>query len=162
MKQNEAENKKKSQSVFSWLLWWQLDKEELEKQVNEYGTLKITQSARGISFLFQLLSLVIAIGAILFTNIITGSAFLYVFLYLILGFFIYKGHRWAMIGVMAMSTFATFSNFYSSVVANSTNGTPIINSSLMWALFFWTIGMHFYYLAFKVENLRAKTKKEPQ
>jgi len=30
----------------------------------------------------------------------------------------------------------------------------------MWALFFWTITMHFYYLAFKVEGLRAKDKKE--
>jgi len=160
MKQDEAENKKQSQSIFSWLLWWRLDKEELKRQVNEYETLKITQSARGISFLFQLLSLVITTGAILFTNIITSSALLYVFLYLILGFFIYKGHRWAMIGVMTLSTFATFSNFYSSVVSNSANGTPIINSSLMWALFFWTITMHFYYLAFKVESLRAKAKKE--
>lgn len=160
MKQDETENKKKSQSIFSWLIWWRIDKEELKKQVKEYETLKITQSARGISFLFQLLSVVIATGAILFTNIITVSAFFYVFLYLILGFFIYKGRRWAMIGIMALSTFATFSNFYNSVVANPENGTPIINSSLMWTLFFWTITMHFYYLAFKVEGLRAKDKKE--
>ncbi len=36
MNQNKVENKKNSQSLFNWLLWWRLDKKELEKQVKEY------------------------------------------------------------------------------------------------------------------------------
>ncbi len=154
-KQNEVENKKKSQSIFtdfSWLLWWQLDKDELQKQVEEYETLKITQSARGISLLFLLFSVVVTTGFVLFLNW-DSSAFLDAFLFLILGFFIYKGHRWAMIGAMLLWTFEKFSmfgEFYLTTV-----------SSILFSLLWWAIYMHAFYLAFKIEGLRAKAKKEP-
>jgi len=156
MKQNEAENKKKSQSIFGWLLWWQLDKDELQRQVKEYETLKIYQSARGISLLFLLFSAVATTGFILFLNL-DSSNFLDIFLFLILGFFIYKGHRWAMIGAMLLWTFEKLYMFIeqSSTIIGNPSFTRIFLPLLWWATY-----MHAFYFAFKVEGLRAKAKKE--
>lgn len=161
--QNESDNKGKKQSIstdFSWLKWWQLDiwlqldKEGFQKQAKEYETLKITQSARGISFLLLLYSAVVTTGAILL-NIITSSAFLDVFILIVLGIFIYKGKRWAMVVAMI---FVTFEKLGALIIdytgAQSFVVTVII--SLLW----WAICLHTFYLAFKVEGLRAKAKKE--
>ena len=106
-KGNKAEKKKESKNIFadfSWLLWWRIDKDELQKQIKEYKTLKITQSAKGIGLLFLLFSSAITVVLVLFLDWEIYSL-LDIFLFLILGFFIYKGHRWAMIGTMLLWTF---------------------------------------------------------
>jgi hypothetical protein len=41
---------------FRWLLWWEIEPEELKKQAEQYSTLKFYQSARGISALLLSLS----------------------------------------------------------------------------------------------------------
>jgi len=38
-----------------WLLWWRIDRQELERQIASYATLPIFQSARGREFLVSLL-----------------------------------------------------------------------------------------------------------
>lgn len=149
--------KKKDKSIFtdfSWLFWWRLDKDELQKQVEEYETLKISQSARGISLLFLLFSAVVTTGFILFLDW-DSSAFLDVFLFLILGFFIYKGHRWAMIGAMLLWTYEKF-----SILIFEDFSSPTVKPfyHIFLSLLWWAVYMHFFYLAFRVESLRAKAK----
>jgi len=46
-KETEAAPKKKKSG--HWLAWWKIEPEELQKQVAEYKSLKLYQSARGIS-----------------------------------------------------------------------------------------------------------------
>ena len=41
-------NKIKSNNL-NWILWWKIDKDDLNRQIEYYNSLKITQSYRGIS-----------------------------------------------------------------------------------------------------------------
>lgn len=48
-----------------WLLWWEIDPAELERQAEGHATLKMAESARGRGFLLAVLSGVLnaAVGA---------------------------------------------------------------------------------------------------
>lgn len=134
---------KKGKNASHWFLWWQLDPDELHKQVEGYQSLKIHQSAKGQSLLLLIFSAAMNTALILF-SILDSFVFLDVFLFLVLGFFIYQGHKWAMMGAMILWT---LEKLLSLLEVN-----PII--SLIW----WAVYMHAFYLAFKVENLRANLK----
>ncbi len=146
---DQTQPKPKKNNFFNWFLWWQIDQEEVEKQVSEYNTLKITQSARGKSTLFLLFSVVVNC-IFIYLKILDVYAFIDAFLFLFLAFFIYKGHKWAMIGAMALWTFEKVF----ILVGNISNGSTIFSSVLWWALY-----MHAFYLAFNVEKLRSKNVK---
>jgi hypothetical protein len=82
--------KKPKKSGYHWLLWWKIDPEELTRQITEYNTLKVYQSARGISLLCTGLSAIITIGFTFFgwldaLTLIDGTVLL------VLGAFIYFG-----------------------------------------------------------------------
>lgn len=86
--------KKPKKSGYHWLLWWKIDPEELTRQITEYNTLKVYQSARGISLLCTGLSAIITIGFTFFgwldaLTLIDGTVLL------VLGAFIYFGRKWA-------------------------------------------------------------------
>jgi len=157
MENNTSSKVNKKSNFFDWMLWWRIDKNELEKQVREYETLKITQSARGISLLMLLLSFTITLGFVLFLNWDSSGIF-DAFLFLVLGFFIYKGHRWAIIGAMLLwsyeKLYMLYIQYQNASVAGSSSPSPF--PSLIW----WAIYMHAFYLAFQVERLRAKERKE--
>lgn len=150
------EKKKKGGNLWSWLLWWNLDKNEIQAQADTYNSLKITQSARGISFLLLIFSAVVTVIFILFLNW-DSSALFDAIAFLVLGYFIYKGHKWAMLGAMALWTYdKLFILFQQYETASATGGStpnPII--TLIW----WATYMHAFWLAFQVERLRSKTKK---
>jgi hypothetical protein len=136
---------KKKNAALSWLLWWQLDNDEINKQLLDYQTLKIYQSARGISFLLLLLSAVITALFIVFFHaevlVLIDSV-----LMIIIGLFVLRGHKWAMIAAMILWTFE-------KLVSLPTNAFV----SLLW----WALYMHSFYLAYRVEKLRGLVPKTP-
>jgi len=135
------------------LLWWEIGPEELEGQVENYNTLKVTKSARGLSFLCLIVSSVITLTVILTTNIVDkSSGIIEVILFLILGFFIYKGQKWAIIVTMVLWTVEKFAWVYEALNKNNYNYSLFIH--ILW----WCLYMHVFYIALKVENLRSKIK----
>ena len=78
--------------TWSWVLWWMIDEAELERQTNQYGTLKIHQSARGQS---MLLTLVSALISTLMIELVSHdrAAYLDSVILAALGVFILFGHR---------------------------------------------------------------------
>lgn len=144
----------KGRSLWRMLLWWRLDQDELNRQIAEYHSLKITQSARGQSLLLLIFSACVTTLLIAFFSWST-DAFFDVFLALFLGYFIYKGHKWAIIGAMAYWSLAkaylVFDGFQTS--PGKSSPSPIIH--LVW----WAIYMSPFYLAYKVEQARDKEKQ---
>jgi len=148
-----TKNKKKSKSFLRWIFWWQLDQEELDKQVAEYHSLKITQSARGQSFL---LLLFVALATLVQPFFISGyENFVDVLIALVLGYFIYRGHQWAMISAMI---WCSLGKFYLVYVGMVTPSPPSYASNPIIHLVFWALFMHAFYFAFRVERLRKQVK----
>ncbi len=87
-------HKRERSGLLGWLLWWRIDEDEFKKQVTLYGSLRMTQSARGQSFLLFILSAAATTTFIAFgtTNL---AAFIDVVVALALGYFTYRGLQWA-------------------------------------------------------------------
>lgn len=137
--------KDKGHSLLGWLMWWKIDEGELKKQVDEYENLKITQSSRGQSLLAVAFSSVLTILLVIFLDF-DSSSFFDAFLLLALGFFMFKGHRWAMIASMIIWTFEKGYSLF-------TGTNPFM------AILWWSIYMHIFLDAFRVETIRAKARK---
>ncbi len=124
---------------------------ELKKQLENYHTLGITQSARG--------QVVLVFGALLLLSLIlsffaitdTTSVLLSFIIYIPILIFIYKGYKWAMITLMVLWTGEKIYTAYLAVE----NGGSII-SSIIWLI----IGLSVVYKALKVENLKEETPSE--
>jgi hypothetical protein len=153
---NEETKKSVKKSSRHWLLWWDIDKDELNKQVDNYKTFSIWESAKGQSALLLVFSAIITtVFIIIGYQGLDSWGFLDVVLFLVLAFFVYKGHRWAMICAMI---FWTGEKVYA--IATSSGTTPIVN--IIW----WAVYMSAFWLAFKIElernkkNLNILYKKE--
>jgi len=120
---------------------------ELRNQVDNYYTLPITKTYRGVSTLLILAALTITAFLYLVHVVDLPSLVGGVLIYLPLAYFIYKGKRWAIIGAMAMWTIdkgyqlTTFPN-------------PLI---ILW----WLAFLSYFYKAYKVEIAKS-TKTIPQ
>ena len=133
----EVVQKKKGNGL-NWLLWWRVDGEELKKHVDGYNTLGLWKSARGVSFLLTLLTLVITVIFSLDMYGVIDAALLVIFV-----LFIYRGHKWAAIAAMILWT---IEKIYAMTL-------PDRGSSFMWIIW-WAIYMHAFFLAYKVEKAR--------
>ncbi len=131
-----------------WIFWWIIDPAELKKQVDHYKTLKITQSARGISLLLFGASAIITALMVEFLN---HNRWAYVdsVVFLILGGFIYFGYRWAMILGMVLWTLEKLLQLAPMVRHG-------VGPSLPGIFIFWAVFMHAMFLAFRVEQARRK------
>lgn len=127
-------------SIFSW----KISEEEMKTQVENYNNLKITQSYRGISALLILGSMVLTVLLAKF-GVISYDAVYGSIIYLPIAFFIWKGHKWAMIAMMILWTFEKGYQLYAS------GGTSPIIPIIWWAIF-----MGYFVNAFKVELARKK------
>jgi len=135
---------KKIGTLVNWVLWWRTDEYELNRQVEEYNTLKTWQSARGISLLLILFSSSVTFLNVLFL-VSNSSAFIDTLAFLVLGLFVYKGHKWAMVVAMLLMTINSLSLF--------------LETQSLVAVFMWAITMHAFYLAFRVELLKSRRVK---
>jgi len=152
-KTSEEKNKKQSESFWRNLFKWNMDEAALKNQIEHYNSLGFFSSARKVATFFLILSAIINSIFIIIKEI-PGEAWLGFLLLLVLALFIYKGHRWAMIGAMIYWT-------YSKViqVANSFSGENP-GGDLFMAIIWWAIYMGAFWQAYQVERARSKILKE--
>ncbi len=135
--------KKKS----SWS--WKVDEADLKNQVENYNNLKITESYRGISVL--IISALLGFSLLLsFFGVYADTTTMIwgIVIYLPILFFVYKGHKWAIILLMALWTFEKGYSLYE--ISQSGSGSSIM--PIIW----WLIVMPYFWKALKVENERRK------
>lgn len=151
-------NKKYFFSLWT-LIWWQVDSEEIERQIVNYNTFKIHQSARGVAFIFALL---IASGATYF-NYTAQLPYYWMdgLLFTVFGLLVSRGYRWAIIMTMAWWTFGKFSYLY-DLLANTPYGVQHYPSNkgvtFILQILWWAWYMNVLYTAFRVECKRRKLK----
>lgn len=129
---------------YHWLLWWKIEPVELQTQVQGYDSLSVIKSARGLSAILLALSAIVTtiFVCVGWTNAasLVDSA-----LFLALGVFIFRGHRWAMICAMGFWTLETAYGLYAR--------PQYAVMSIIW----WTVYMQAFYMAYRVEKeKRAK------
>jgi hypothetical protein len=125
----------------SWLLWWRIDKGDLDKQVAQYDTLRFP--IRKVAAALLLLSATVTMLAIDIDKLDLWS-YTDVMLLTILAVFIYFGHRWAMIGAMILWT------VNKGIIAYDGIEHTII--SLLLQVCIWYIYMRVFYFSFRVEQ----------
>jgi len=139
------QEKTKKKSAWSWTI----EESDLKNQIDNYSTLKITESYRGISVLIYAVILVISLALGYFGIYTDLETILWgMVLYLPILFFVYKGHRWAIILLMALWTLEKGVQVYDIVEAGS--------GSVVMPVFWWFIIMPYFWKALKVENERRK------
>ena len=123
------------------------DEEEFENQVENYRNLGITKSNKGQATLFLGLVIIISLALSFFDAIPLRDVLYGSIIYVPLMFFIYKGHRWAMIlGIFAWTIDKGAQLFYFS------DG----KGSFLVTIAFWLWLVSILYSAIKVENERKK------
>jgi len=151
----KKQNKKKSQSIF----WdWKIDAEDFKNQIENYNSLKITESYRGVAVLIMsgLLAFSLIMGFFGFFGLSTDttSIIFTIIIYTPILFFTYKGHRWAIILLMILWTLEKSFQLYQ--LGQNSNGSSIIwMSPIIW----WLIIMPNFWKALKVENERIKKQQ---
>lgn len=128
-------------SIFSW----KISEEDMKTQVENYDKLKITESYRGISALLILGSMILT-AVLAKLDVVSFDAVYGAIIYLPLAFFIWKGHRWAMIAMVVLWTVEKGYQVYESAGVSS----PIV--PIIW----WAIFMGYFVNAFRVEIARKK------
>lgn len=128
-------------SIFSW----KISEEDMKNQVENYNNLKITESYRGISALLILGSMILTVILAKF-GMVSYDAVYSAVIYLPLAFFIWKGHRWAMVIMIILWTFEKGYQVY----ATAGESSPIV------AIIWWAIFVGYFVNAFKVELARKK------
>jgi hypothetical protein len=142
-----VDNIQKPKANYGWITFWEFNKEEIDNQVNNYTTLKIYKSFKGISFLLLILSSIVsAIFAVTGFAGADYATFIDVAIMLIIGFFVFKGFRWAIVGAIILWTLEKVIIIFDSGFSAS----PIIQ--VLW----WAIYLHYFIGALKVENQRKK------
>lgn len=166
---NEEVNKQRQNSnplgwIAWWFLWWRLDSNETEKQINQYDDLGIIRSFRGIAALLTaswvLLTELFSITNWIPNNKFVVSLFMYqeiglfsLFLYLLLAFLIFKGKKWAILIAMILQTVNSGYALFHSVFL-------VEPDILFWfmIIFWWSLFMRFFYGALRVEQLKDKSR----
>lgn len=127
---------------------FKISESELRNQIDNYNTLSITKSYRGIATVLILAA--VGITAILyFVNFtdLTTLAFAAI-IYLPLAYFIYKGKKWAMIAAMIMWTID--------------KGYQMFVSPNLLIIIWWLAFMTYFYKAYKIEVERNKIHGKPK
>jgi hypothetical protein len=147
MNEPVAVDTKAKKSPLSNLAWWKADPAEVEKQVLQYETLGFWKSARRLSAFLCGLSVVatVLLGAIMKTS--TDAIAVEAVLWSTLGYFMYRGHRWAFVAGMVTWT---IEKAFLLVTGVAGGAAPVVQA--IW----WAIYMNAFFLGFKVERERAR------
>ena len=133
-------------NLLDWLLWWRLDKDKVEWQAKNYAQLEFLDSSKALSLVLIVASAALSAIGLLRADAPTATvAAAYVALFVILGVFVYAGHRWAMVAAMVLWTLEKGLQFIAQ---------PL---SIFIGIFWWAIVTHAIYGALAVENLRRKS-----
>jgi len=128
-----------------WLLWWQTDADEIERQATDYHDLTFFKSARGVATALLIFSAVLS-AAFIFFDITGPLAAIDIVAMIVLAMFIYMGHRWASVAAMILWTITKAMMVIDAAQGGA--GTPI--GQVIW----WCIYMHAFWVAFHVERRR--------
>jgi len=146
-KDRKIKNKKRKETENPWYSF-SLSKTELERQVNKYHDLKMGESVRGVLILI-IAFVVVGLGLLL--SLVSeyatpGEILIDVIFYAFILYFVYKGHRWALISLFVWYTIALIYSIYSF---NRFGIGTIL----------WSIAIYAYIVkSYKVENARKKKK----
>lgn len=141
---------------------WEMDETDLKNQVDNYNTLRITQSYRGRSVLIMsailgLSLLVSLLGRAVGKSTDPTSVFLDIIIFLPILFFVYKGHRWAIVLLMVSWTldkgFSIYRVWQGGMMQIIGSGGGIMR--IIW----WLVIMPFFWRALEIENERRKISK---
>jgi hypothetical protein len=146
-----AEGAKRAKSFLSFLAWWKTDPQEIEKQVAQYHTLRVWQSARGISLLLCMFT--VAATALLRGPMnLSGEAIIVeAVIWTVVGFLMYRGQKWAFVAGMVLWTISKATLVFNGAAP----GTPFVQ--VIW----WAIYMNAFMLGFRVEKSRATRRVAP-
>ena len=147
--QPDRSNPDGKRSLTSHLMWWQTDEHELEKQVAQYDTLTITQSARGTSMLCCVFSVAVTTLFGSYLGLTSGTIIGEAAMWSTVAFFMWRGHQWAFIAGMVLWTLEKGL----SLTSTTTGGAPIVQ------FFWWAAYMSAFMLAFRVERRKAALTK---
>jgi hypothetical protein len=129
-------------SRWNWLLWWRIDRTEIELQAARYGELPLGDTFAGLA-VYLLLADIFLICLSLVLNGEPAAAFFDPALMLTLALGVYRGQRWAMLAAMLIWTLEK--------ISQAIDHPGLIAICLPW----WTIGIHALYMALLVERRRA-------
>lgn len=150
-----SKSKKPAKKNYGLLNTFNISDENLNLQVENYETLPISKSSRGIAVLTIIALLGIGLAVIVFLKLIgTDVPISYsdvmwtLIVYAPLLYFVYKGHLWA---IIALGLWYTADKLYSSIIISPSH----FNIS---AVIFWLIGIGPLWVAFRVEREYRKKK----
>ena len=141
----QSTEKKKAKSLFSSLAWWNIEQEEIDKQLAGYESLRVWQSVRGLSALLCAFSVGVTILLGSSMNLSGDAIATEAGIWSILGIFMYRGHRWAFVVGMVLWTFEKAAMAF----GGSNGAAPIVQ--VIW----WAIYMNAFFMGFIVEKRRA-------
>jgi hypothetical protein len=130
----------------NWVLWWVIDPVEIDAEVAKYRNRNPMKTARGVSALLLLLS-VLATGVFVLIQLAPPAVLFDAALSLILAVFVYFGFRWAIVLALIWWTFEKAVGVISQPLS--------IIGQLIW----WCGYMRMFWLAFRVEQAR---RNQPQ
>lgn len=136
----------KRRSYFSYLAWWRTESAEIDRQVAEYHSLRLWQSARGMSLLCCAYScaVTILVGARLL-RLSPLSILIEVATWGALGAKMYQGKKWAFVAAMILWTFEKGYSQYHGF----SSGTPSVSPFFWWASY-----MSVFMLGYRTESAR--------
>lgn len=137
--------KKPKRPFLAGLLWWRTDTAEIDKQIAQYDSLKLWQSARGLSMLLCLFSVVVTLLLGSYLAMSPVEMFAEALIWTTLAIFMYRGHRWAFIAGMVLWTFEKGAMLLDS----QAHSAPVLQ--VVW----WAIYLNAFLLAFRVEKRKA-------
>lgn len=145
--------KQKKKKRGHWLFWWLVDQNAIREEVENYHSIKIFASSRGRAVICVGITVLITLAFVVFGSF-QLSGLTDIVLLLLFSYFVYKGHVWAIVGIMIYWTFAKLSMIVSLGMAQqqtSANGGLLVSQVVWWAIY-----MHFFYSALLVEIKRKK------
>lgn len=148
--------------MFEYIFWWKVEKKAIEIEALNYESIKFWHSSRGASISCILFSIAVTTGFMIFgkgdliKDLDISSYLITLIIAIGLIIFMHRGHRWVFITAMIWWTFekgAQLANTFNTIAMHigHVNNTTVI-MSIVW----WSIYMHFFYKALRVEIIRKK------
>jgi hypothetical protein len=126
------------------MLSWKLTEAQLAEQTEQYETLGWTKSWRKLSVLLLGAVIVVSVAGMGLFGLTAEDVLYSGVLYGVLAFFIYRGHRWAMLGAMGLWTLEK-----ALQVVTEGAGAGLISIVLFWYVF-----VQVFWKAYQVERQR--------
>lgn len=123
---------------------FKLNEDELRNQIDNYETLPITKAYRGISSLLIVFALLVTYLLYFFGFVDTIVVVCAMVIYIPLIYFVFKGHKWAIVTVAVVWTI-------DKIVGLAQTFNPLI---ILW----WLVFISYFYKAYLVEKMRKKNR----